>query len=415
MKTIILFFSTLLMSISVFSQSAKIVGYLPAYKFELSNYIEYCKLTHLNLAFANPDSNGNIIMPSISTIITEARNQNPSIIICISLAGGVLTTQQASNWINLIDTPANRPAFIAKILDYVLTHNLDGIDVDLEWDNVTTGYTGFITELDAALSPHNKILTVALPNQTLFSNITSEALAALDFINIMSYDATGPWNPTNKGQHSSYDFAVNGINFWKNTVGISGDKLTLGVPFYGYDFINSNTANAFTYASMVSTDAGYANIDKVENAYYNGMPTIRSKVALARDEVGGIMIWELSQDSFNEYSLLSTIHKKYNSLGITTTGLCGNDAVLSIPKLKDAKRFNIYPNPASEYFTIALIEDKIPTIIITDILGQILPIRSEISSSSELRFDLSDIQKGIYFISIITKENAPITYALSVK
>ena len=29
------------------------------------------------------------------------------------------------------------------------------------------------------------------------------------------------------------------IYAWKNIIGIPGEKLTLGVPFYGYDFQNS--------------------------------------------------------------------------------------------------------------------------------------------------------------------------------
>jgi len=36
--------------------TAKIVGYLPAYRFSQNDKIEYCKLTHLNIAFANPSS-----------------------------------------------------------------------------------------------------------------------------------------------------------------------------------------------------------------------------------------------------------------------------------------------------------------------------------------------------------------------
>jgi hypothetical protein len=36
------------------------------------------------------------------------------------------------------------------------------------------------------------------------------------------------------------------------------------------------------------------------------------------------MIWELGQDSFNEYSLLYAIDKTYTDLGVKTTELCGN-------------------------------------------------------------------------------------------
>lgn len=305
-------------------KGARVVGYLPTYRFSLSDKIEYCKLTHLNLAFANPDNNGNILMPNISSVISDARTVNPNIIICIALAGGALTTEQANNWSTLIDTPENRPAFISKIVDYVLSNNLDGVDVDLEWEHVTSGYSDFVIELDKALNVHNKLLTVAFP-QTRYNNVSDEALNAFDFINIMSYDATGPWASSNPGQHSSLQFSKDGITLWNKTIGISGNKLNLGVPFYGYNFVNATTVNAFAYSEIVSEDTSNANKDHVGTAYYNGIPTIKAKVNLVNTtSIGGIMIWELGQDTFNTYSLLNTIHETFTDLGIKTTNLCGN-------------------------------------------------------------------------------------------
>ncbi len=310
--------------VTPFNETAKVIGYLPSYRFNQSSKIDFCKITHLNLAFANPDALGHLIMPSITDVINQARTANPDIIICISLAGGSLTPEIATNWSNLIDIEANRPAFISKIVDYVLTNSLDGVDVDLEWDHVTIGYSGFVTELKTALDAHNKIITAALPNNTRFVNITDSALQAFDFINIMSYDATGPWNPTNPGQHSSLQFSESGIHFWKNTVKIPKEKLTLGVPFYGYNFSN-NPVTGVSFQDIVASDASLANKDQVGSTYYNGIPTIEAKVELANKEVGGIMVWELGQDAFNAYSLLSTIHNKFTSLQVKTTGLCANE------------------------------------------------------------------------------------------
>jgi GH18 family chitinase len=73
---------------------------------------------------------------------------------------------------------------------------------------------------------------------------------------------------------------------------------------------------------MVSTNNSYSEIDNVGMKFYNGRPTIKSKVKLASEQVSGIMIWELGQDSFSEYSLLKTIHNEYKSLGFKTTELC---------------------------------------------------------------------------------------------
>ena len=310
---------------NAFKQTAKVIGYLPSGRFNQGSKIEYCKLTHLNLAFANPDASGNLIMAPITNIVTQAKTANPNIKICISLAGGGnFSPERTKNWSNLIDIASKRPAFITKIVDYVLANNIDGVDVDLEWDHVTIGYSGFITELKTALDAHNKIITAALPNNTRFENITNEALQAFDFINIMSYDATGPWRPEKPGQHSSFQSSKAGIDFWKHTVKIPKDKLTLGVPFYGYNFGN-NPVTSITYRQLVDSDVALADTDQSNSTYYNGIPTIEAKVELAKKEVGGIMIWELGQDSFDSYSLLSTIHNKYTALQVKTSGLCGNE------------------------------------------------------------------------------------------
>ena len=302
-------------------KSARVVGYLPSYRFDSNEKIDYCKLTHLNLAFANPGSNGKLIINDFSGVVVRARNENNNIKIYISIGGGYLTDEQASIWSNSIDIKDNRPIIINEIVNFVVDNSLDGVDVDLEWQYVTSGYSDFVIELKSALSAKGKSMTAALPGTTKFDNITEEALQTFDFINIMAYDFTGPWNPTASGQHSSYNNAVESINFWKNT-GVSQSKLTLGVPFYGYDFSNSSNVTSFTFGQMVSTNNSYSEIDNVGMKYYNGRPTIKSKVKLASEQVSGIMIWELGQDSFSDYSLLKTIHKEYNNLGFKTSGLC---------------------------------------------------------------------------------------------
>ena len=302
-------------------KSARVVGYLPSYRFESNEKIDYCKLTHLNLAFANPGSNGKLIINDFSGVVVRARNENNNIKIYISIGGGYLTDEQALIWSNSIDIKDNRPIIINEIVSFVVDNSLDGVDVDLEWQYVTSGYSNFVIELKSALSAKGKGMTAALPGTTKFDNITQEALQTFDFINIMAYDFTGPWNPTASGQHSSYNNAVESINFWKNT-GVSQSKLTLGVPFYGYDFSNSSNVTSFTFGQMISTNNSYSEIDNVGMKYYNGRPTIKSKVKLASEQVSGIMIWELGQDSFSDYSLLKTIHKEYNNLGFKTSGLC---------------------------------------------------------------------------------------------
>jgi len=317
-------------NIILFSDQARVVGYFPTWRFTLSDKVDFCKLTHVNIAFGNPMVDGTIQLSNPSAIsnleqvISTAKLQNSSIQFYISLAGGVLSDQVANTWKSFLASSQDRPKLIDKIIEFVLENKLDGVDVDLEWSHVTQGYSDFVIELKKELSIHGKGMTAAFPSETKFSQISDQALAVFDFINIMVYDYTGSWNPSEPGQHSSYNHAERGINYWKNIVGIAGEKLTLGVPFYGYNFLNSTTVESFTYGSMVASNTLNSERDQVGNKYYNGRPTIASKVKLAAQNLSGIMIWELGQDSFTKYSLLQTIHKTYTDLGVKTTELCGN-------------------------------------------------------------------------------------------
>ena len=317
-------------SINLFTTEARVVGYLPYYRFSLNNQIEYCKLTHLNIAFANPLPDGKIVLSKdnsnveLSDIINKARSENNNIKIYISLAGGALSATTKNTWKNFLSNSSDRETLIEEIFKFTSDNNLDGVDVDLEWDAVTAGYSDFILELKEKLSSNSLGLTAAFPSETKYTLLTNEALNAFDFVNIMAYDYTGPWNPSSPGQHSSLNHAKQGVNYWKNSIGLDGLKLNLGVPFYGYNFINSQNVEAFTYASMVTENNSYADLDNVGNKYYNGRPTISAKVKHAAENIGGIMIWEIGQDSFNEFSLLSTIHENYTKYKVKTTNLCGN-------------------------------------------------------------------------------------------
>ena len=312
----------------LFSNQARVVGYYTTGSFSLNDKIQYCKLTHLNIAFANPQIDGTMVLPGnsgdlLKNVMDTARSQNSNIKIYISIGGGYITDEMWNTYKNFLANPQDRPILIDKIVSYVLDNGFDGVDVDLEWKYVTTGYSDFVIELRDALKEQSKGISAAYPSETRYSLITEEALNALDFINLMVYDYTGPWNPS-PGQHSSYNHARRGISFWKNKVGINPSKLTLGVPFYGYDFQNSTTVKSFTYGSMVASDVSNSEKDNVGKKYYNGRPTIANKVKLASQNLSGIMIWRIGADSFTEYSLLETIHKTYTNLGVKTSSLCGN-------------------------------------------------------------------------------------------
>ena len=288
----------------------KVIAYIPNW-IDLNSFsstIQYSKLTHINIAFENPDANGYLTFNSGSnTIINAAHAQNVKVF--VSLGGGAISEGGAirDNYFNLI-TPANRTAFIQKIYDYVIAHNFDGVDVDLEGPAINGDYGGFVIALANKLHSGGKQITAALSEGYGGANVPSSTFAAYDWINIMAYDATGPWAPGNPGQHSPYSMAVNQFNYWTGR-GLPASKAIIGLPFYGYGF-GASANQGISYANIVAQYPGAENQDQVGNTiYYNGIPTIKAKTTFAIQNAGGVMIWELSQDAVGAKSLLTAVNQ----------------------------------------------------------------------------------------------------------
>lgn len=268
--------------------------------------VDFSKITHLNIAFVNPDSTGNLILPpGFDTLISRAHENNVKVL--ASIGGGM----HNPHYVTLL-ADANRPALVQKLIQLSIDHSLDGIDVDLEGNAIDHNYDKLIADLSKGLKPLNKLLTAAFA--TWNANIlSSDALKKFDFINIMSYDQTGPWRPLEPGPHSTFVKAEEDIQYWVNTRGFSKKKINLGLPFYGYCF-GTKYGESMTFEDIVKNFGGAEEDDMVvpENGgiiHYNGKPTIKSKTELALKKTGGVMIWQLLQDSPGEHSLLNTIYE----------------------------------------------------------------------------------------------------------
>ncbi|WP_445722232.1 glycosyl hydrolase family 18 protein [Flavobacterium sp.] len=286
----------------------KVIAYVPNWidLNSFSNSIQYSKLTHINIAFENPDANGNLSFnPANTTIIQKAHANNVKVF--VSIAGGAISEGGAirDNFFNQMSA-GNRASFVQKLKNYVVAHNFDGLDVDLEGPAINADYGNFIIELANSLHANNKQITAALSQGYGGANVPSYTFTYFDWINIMSYDLTGPWNPSNPGQHSPYSLAVDQFNYWTSR-GLPSSKAIIGLPFYGFGF-GSSANQGISYADIVATYPGSENTDQVANTiYYNGIPTIKQKTAFAVQNAGGVMIWQLAQDATGVKSLLSAV------------------------------------------------------------------------------------------------------------
>ncbi|MBD3627182.1 glycosyl hydrolase family 18 protein [Cyclobacterium sp.] len=270
--------------------------------------VDWSVYTDINLAFIQPDHQGNFEgNEAYEKLVKKAREHGVRIF--ISIGGGGPPEYLAD-----LIKPDKRNHWVEEIVKLVLTYDFDGVDVDLENNLINENYAPFVKALSTELKRSEKLMTAALATWN-GDKVPDEVLALYDQINIMSYDATGPWDLDLPGQHSPYEMAEEDIHYYHVQRGIPADKLLLGLPFFGYGFgpgahrglwykqIIEAFPTAYLQDSVVYPDGGIL--------YYNSRELIKRKTALAKARgLGGVMVWHVQADSQDEFSLLSAIKEE---------------------------------------------------------------------------------------------------------
>jgi chitinase len=227
---LILVLAFLLSAARAQTSAFRVVGYYSlqsAMKEDFKN-VPFDKVTHINLYFLNPDSSGNFKydLSALIPFIKTAHNKNVKVL--ASIAGGGRQPYYAK-----LLKDNKRAMLINNLLSIVQQFDLDGIDIDIEGGDIDENYDNLVIELAESLHQHKKLITAAI---AVFykGEFTDKALAQYDFVNVMSYDHTGPWAPEKPGAHSTYAHAVEDLSYFKIERRIPKEKLTLGVPFYGH-------------------------------------------------------------------------------------------------------------------------------------------------------------------------------------
>lgn len=277
----------------------RVVGYLPSYRSNLVDKIDYSALTHLNLSFmtyTDGQLKSDYEDSVVENVVAHCRENDVKVLVAVGGGGAFDTASKPFH------TKESRAEFIGTIVDYVEQHNLDGVDIDIESvdSDITANYEAFVEELKEALGDE-KILTMAVaPWFTKY--LSSTIYENFDFINLMTYDdkqGDGPVAPMSQIETYRDCYTAQGVAM---------DKMTIGVPFYGYG--PGGYSEAYTYAHILASDVNNKYADECtingNTVYYNGETTIREKAELSK-QYGGIMIWELGQDSYDDNSLLKAI------------------------------------------------------------------------------------------------------------
>jgi hypothetical protein len=107
--------------------------------------------------------------------------------------------------------------------------------------------------------------------------------------------------------HSTFDYAVASLDHWEN-YGVPREKEVLGVPFYG----KKAHGRFYDYKYIIDTYHPDPSVDYVDGIGFNGIDTVQEKTKYVINNCyRGMMIWEISQDSFDETSLLNAIWEAF--------------------------------------------------------------------------------------------------------
>jgi chitinase len=315
--------------------------------------IPYSQLTHIVHSNIGPSgkADGSLAVPSAflePQLISRAHAAGVKVEVCISGPAYLFVVIDAD--------PTLRSTFAQNIAHFAIANGYDGVDFDYEVPFSELQADNF-TQLVAAvrnLMPKGQYLISAAVSSSPggygiydFPGMTP----LLDFYNVMTYDFHGAWtnhaghnsplylSPLDPGQEGSLNTST--VNY-TTLYNVPAEQINLGTAFYGYAFdvyglwtfcadqqlCGNAGAPSVTYVQVEGAIASGAwteefddlaqapyLVDPVDEPFgfitYDNPSSTAAKVdyAISQHHLGGVFMWELSQD-YNGYAqpLLTAMH-----------------------------------------------------------------------------------------------------------
>lgn len=351
--------------------SKRIVGYYPSWAGDYTpRDVPYEKLTHLDFAFLEPNSDGEVELPGADGAspglleqFREETDEHEETSFMFSISAG----WYSGTFSDAALTAERRQRFARTAVEFVQTYDFDGIDVDWEHPDGTIReddphhLTLLLAEIRRQLDElgeatkrdddderdgrqYELSMTVA-PEPSIADPLEVAKLGDyVDFINVMNYDVhhegtdytthnaplyPAPDDPNGDRLVSAHD----SMQYWAEQP-IAREKLTFGVPFYGWSFEAVPSENDGLFQPFGESDSEtywnvrenvepkshyeyhwhakaevpwlYSPEDRVLVSYDDERSIANKTEYVVDNDFGGVMCWELSQDPSN--TLIETIH-----------------------------------------------------------------------------------------------------------
>jgi hypothetical protein len=291
------------------AQNFKIVGYYSGDLFdEPVERLRTDLLTHVVYAFLIPDADGSLIPlekpDKLKELVAQAHQDGTKVFISLggySYQGIPLVT----TFEKLASSEESRTFLAENVCRFIQEYNLDGMELNWEHPTAETigNYEQLVMAFRQALDKEGKEFGAVMngawsPEQGPEVNqlMTENILECFDYIEAMAYDQS-------EDDHSPLWFAETSVEYWLNR-GIPQDNLILGIPLYA-------RPSWLQYRHLVAENRSYAYMDYVDTeplvSYYNGLNTIREKTMIALRKAGGIMLFDINEDSDDDTSVLAMI------------------------------------------------------------------------------------------------------------
>lgn len=380
----------------------KAVAYIPAYRMSNLSDINYDMITHVMAAFANPDETGTLSFSGdITTFVSTVHNNGAKAIVSIGGGGDYSWGNKVSIYEDLFKTQQSRTAFIHKIMNYIRTYNLDGLDNDIEGNALAlSNFNVFTQELGDSLHAANLEYSAAIGvgGSWGVNYWDDNSLSKLDFIMTMSYGGVGNWNWNTKNDDHTYAKMKSDMEYFTITKNMNPEKIVGGIPFYAVEFPSSAQQNYNDYHKTICSIYNDPQFDAQNpfhsdtltttggnTVYINSIETIQRKIDYCDEFGGGIMIWEIGQDCYD--GSVSLQDSMYAYISANKVG------IVSLPKIS----FTVQPNPTKHSVYLESPFNQTTKYFITNTLGELVK-QGEFRNSSTILLD--SLQNGVYFIQL---------------
>lgn len=320
-----------------------VLAYLPGWVKSTPDSVPLDKLTHICHAFIKADAQGRLIPESTmpNRPVIDAAHQH-GVKVLISVGG----SESDAFLSPITQDPEKLDRFVSELIDYVKTHDYDGIDLDWEFptsDESAAGLIRMIVRLRAEIdklegeSGRDYLLTRAVGGAWAYTKIPTEVFRDnFDFLNVMCYDCTGPWAEL-AGHHSPLGASTEGakhnvataqqtLSHWRDERGLPASQLVMGMPAYGRGFRgvpmfglvekNSDAHTTYTYAQLAQKVSEGWTVKRLDNGApwlvapdgsevvgFDDPESVRMKTKWALSQgFAGVFFWEATQDRLTDGS-----------------------------------------------------------------------------------------------------------------